>query len=83
MKTLKNKIKEVRKIRDLQKQSLDMEKDDYMVGLYNGLEFSLAIMEGREPVFLSCVNNHECIEEIEEQNGRTVASGIIRRSGVK
>ena len=37
MNTLKSKTKEVKNIRELQKQSLEKSTDDYMVGLYNGL----------------------------------------------
>lgn len=79
MNTLKGKIKEVKNIRDLQKQSLEKSTDDYMVGLYNGLEMATAILEGREPEFLACVKEPPVIENEEEQTGRTVANGIRRR----
>lgn len=79
MNTLKNKTNEVKRIRDLQKQSLEMSSDNYMVGLYNGLEFAVAIMEGRKPEFLACVGNPQVIDKTDEQTGRTIASGIKRR----
>lgn len=79
MNTLKSKTKEVKNIRDLQKQSLEKSADDYMVGLYNGLEMATAILEGREPEFLTCVKEPPVIENEEEQAGRTVANGIRRR----
>lgn len=79
MNTLKSKTKEVKNIRDLQKQSLEKSTDDYMVGLYNGLEMATAILEGREPEFLTCVKEPPVIENEEEQTGRTVANGIRRR----
>lgn len=79
MNTLKGKTKEVKNIRDLQKQSLEKSTDDYMVGLYNGLEMATAILEGREPEFLTCVKEPPVIENEEEQTGRTVANGIRRR----
>lgn len=79
MNTLKGKTKEVKNIRDLQKQSLEKSTDDYMVGLYNGLEMATAILEGREPEFLTCVKEPPVIENEEEQTGRTIASGIRRR----
>ena len=50
-----------------------------MVGLYNGLEFAVAIMEGREPEFLACVGEPPIVDNTEEQTGRTIASGIRRR----
>lgn len=79
MNTLRSKTKEVKNIRDLQKQSLEKSTDDYMVGLYNGLEMATAILEGREPEFLTCVKEPPVIENEEEQTGRTVANGIRRR----
>lgn len=79
MNTLRSKIKQVKDIIDLQKQSLEKSTDDYMVGLYNGLEIASAILEGREPEFLTCVKEPPVIENEEEQTGRTVASGIRRR----
>lgn len=79
MNTLKSKTNEVKNIRDLQKQSLDKLTDDYMVGLYNGLEMATAILENREPEFLACVKEPPVIEKKEEQTGRTIASGIKRR----
>lgn len=79
MNTLKSKTKEVKNIRDLQKQSLEKSTDDYMVGLYNGLEMATAILENREPEFIDLVKEPPVIESEEEQTGRTIASGIRRR----
>lgn len=83
MNTLKGKTKEVKRIRDLQEKSLETSQDDYMVGLYNGLELSLAILESREPEFLTCTTKEpEVIENEEELTGRTIASGIRRNKTV-
>lgn len=79
MNTLKSKTNEVKNIRDLQRQSLEKSADDYMVGLYNGLEMATAILENREPVFLDIVKEPPVIEKEEERTGRTIASGIKRR----
>lgn len=79
MNTLRSKTKQVKDIRDLQKQSFEKSTDDYMVGLYNGLEMATAILESREPVFLDIVKEPPVIEKKEEQTGRTIASGIKRR----
>ena len=76
----KSKIKQIKKIKEIQKQNIDRIKDDYMVGIYNGLELAVAIMEEREPEFVCTVSDeHPCIESEPETLGRTVASGIIRR----
>ena len=78
---LRTKIKQIKQVRDLQKATVDAKPDDYMVGLYNGLEIAVAILEKREPDFLYCVGVAEVIEGMEETEraGRTVASGVIRK----
>lgn len=75
----KKRVKELKRIRDLQKQALETDADEYMVGLYNGLEFAVAIMEDREPVFEATVSKETDVIECEEEKGRTVKSGIIKR----
>lgn len=76
----KKRVKELKRIRELQRHALEIDTDDYMIGLYNGLEFAVAIMEDREPVFETTVSKEtEVIEREEEQIGRTIASGIRRR----
>lgn len=68
---------ELRKVRDLQKVSVEKSPDDYSIGIYNGLELALSIAEGREPVFMFCDNGVQVVsgESKEEKLGRTVASG--------
>lgn len=75
----KKRVKELKRIRDLQKQALETDADEYMVGLYNGLEFAVAIMEDREPIFETTVSKETEVIEHEEEKGRTVKSGIIKR----
>ena len=51
-----------------------------MVGMYNGLELAVAIMENRPPVYVSCEKEPEQIENIEKQEvGRTCYNGVIVR----
>lgn len=74
------RIRELKRIKDVQEQSLKAEHDDYMIGLYNGLELAVAIMENRKPVYLSCTKEPEQIENVEKQEvGRTCYNGIIVR----
>lgn len=74
------RIRELKRVKDVQEQSLKAERDDYMIGLYNGLELAVAIMENRKPVYLSCIKEPEQIENIEKQEaGRTCYNGIIVR----
>lgn len=76
------KINEIKKIRDLQDKSSGPDADDYMIGLYNGLELALAMLEGREPVYKTCLREPELIDlEDEEEIGRTLYSGVIKRNG--
>ena len=75
----KKRVKELKRIRDLQKQALETDADEHMVGLYNGLEFAVAIMEDREPIFETTVSKETEVIEHEEEKGRTVKSGIIKR----
>lgn len=74
------RIRELKRVKDVQEQSLKAEHDDYMIGLYNGLELAVAIMENRKPAYLSCIKEPEQIENIEKQEmGRTCYNGIIVR----
>lgn len=74
------RIRELKRVKDVQEQSLKAEHDDYMIGLYNGLELAVAIMENRKPVYLSCIKEPEQIENVEKQEvGRTCYNGVIVR----
>lgn len=74
------RIRELKRVKDVQEQSLKAEHDDYMIGLYNGLELAVAIMENRKPAYLSCIKEPEQIENIEKQKvGRTCYNGVIVR----
>lgn len=75
---LRAKTKQIKEIRELQKQSLQNNPDEYMIGLYNGLEMAVAIIEDREPMFETYVKEPE-IKKVQEQKGRTLQSGIRRR----
>lgn len=74
------RIRELKRVKNVQEQSLKGVHDDYMTGLYNGLELAVSIMENRKPVYLSCIKEPEQIENIEKQElGRTCYNGIIVR----
>lgn len=74
---LEQKRTEIKRLRDLQSDSV---VDEYMTGLYNGLELALSVLEDREPELVSFTGEPEVIEKEEKQTGRTVASGILRRN---
>lgn len=81
MKTYKSKLKELKNLRKIQKENITAGKDEYMVGLYNGIELCVASMEEREPVFEYVTRQPEVIDRTddEEPTGRTIASGIKRK----
>ena len=71
----KDKIKEIKRLKLIQEQKIS---DDYTVGIYNGLELALSVLEKREPDFKTFEKESEIIER-ENNNGRTIMSGIRRR----
>lgn len=78
-KMLLNKTKKINQIKELQKQNIENNKhDEYMVGVYNGIEMALAILENREPVFVDVLKEPKTIEKV-EQIGRTISNGIRRK----
>jgi hypothetical protein len=78
------RIRELKRVKNVQEQSLKGVHDDYMIGLYNGLELAVAIMENRKPVYLSCIKEPEQIENVEKQEvGRTCYNGAITRKKVE
>lgn len=80
---LKTRVKEVKKIRKIQEKTIETNADDYMIGLFNGLEMAVAILENREPEFSATTKEPEAVEHEEEQHGRTIASGIKRKGSAE
>lgn len=73
------KAKEIERIQSMQAKTLESNGDDYIVGIYNGLEMALAVLLNREPVFVSKLNETQVIDKAydeEEKTGRTVFSGV-------
>lgn len=76
LKNANKKLEEIKILKNVQENNLE---DDYMVGLYNGMELAIAILENRKPKYKSCVNKTEVIETKEKkQTGRTLFSGERR-----
>lgn len=86
MKTLKRKILEnietITKLRDIQEGKVNTENkgnnEQYNIGVYNGLEIALSVLEERKPQ-LFIMPELETKQE-NKPKGRTIHSGIIRRS---
>ena len=49
-----------------------------MVGVYNGIEIALAMLENREPIFVNVLKEPITTEKV-EQIGRTISSGLRRK----
>lgn len=78
LKNANKKLEEIKTLKNVQEHNLE---DNYMVGLYNGMELAVAILEDRKPKYKSCVNKTEVIETKEtNKTGRTVFSGERRIS---
>jgi len=69
-------IEQLKDIMQTQKRATQLQGDDYMVGLYNGMEFALAMFEDREPEFMTIVQKQ--VEE-QEKLGRTDFHGVIQK----
>ena len=73
----KTKKIEIERLKTNQEQNIN---DDYTLGIYNGLELALSVLENRKPEFKIIENEVKVIEGNEERNsGRTIANGIIKR----
>lgn len=77
-KTLANRVKELKNITDKERTNIvvNVNKEEYETGLYNGLELGLSIMEGREPVLM--VPDQKQNKEQEERKGRTLYGNMKR-----
>lgn len=53
---------------------------DYDVGMYNGIEYILSRIKGREPEYIAEVKEPEVIQK-QETKTRTIASGIRKKGG--
>ena len=75
LKNANKKLEQIKTLKNVQEQQ-NLE-DDYMVGLYNGMELAVAILEDRKPVYKSYVNKTELIETNKDKQkaGRTAFSG--------
>lgn len=71
----KERIKQLERMREAQFLNV---KDEYSAGFYNGLEFAVALFDGREPEYLSIGKEPDVVEK-EQKKGRTKVSGIITR----
>lgn len=78
----KKRIKQLKEIMETQKRITQLQGDDYMVGLYNGMEFALSMDEDREPEFIA-VTKKQVEEKEQKQLGRTDFHGVIQKGAKK
>ena len=53
MDDINKKIQDLIELRNIQGRKGNYDYDDYMLGLFNGLELAVSTLEGREPNFKS------------------------------
>ncbi|WP_243357260.1 hypothetical protein [Bacillus litorisediminis] len=59
--SMEKRIKNIAEILEIQGNDPSTEYDQYMIGLYNGLELALSQIEQREPVFKNVPQNRNVI----------------------
>lgn len=68
-KGLEERIKEANKLKDFQGSEGIIQNNPYMIGLYNGMELALSVVEDREPKLINNIvggeGGEEKIENIE------------------
>lgn len=77
----KQLLDSMKEIKELQGEHGNWNYDEYSHGLYNGMEFMIAIAEGREPVFKSApevwLKDIECPENFTETKREVLISTDI------
>lgn len=74
---LKERIEQVEKMRQSQAVNVN---DEYSAGFYNGLELAMSVLDGREPEYMIAEKEPKIVEK-EQKQGRTKASGVIKKRG--
>ena len=75
---INKKIMLIKQLHELQKQHVEKNKDEYSIGIYNGLELALAICQKREPNLLYTLSETKVFEQKKEV-GKTKYAGVRRR----
>lgn len=79
----RSKMNKIKDLKSMSLQNVNASRDDYSVGLTNGVELALAILENREPDLICVVSNTNVIEnknETKRGTGRTTVTGIRHNS---
>lgn len=77
----RNKINKIKDLKAMSLQNVNASHDDYSVGVTNGVELALALLEDREPELICTVNDTPTLVEKQEEKrgtGRTTVTGIRR-----
>lgn len=79
----RSKMNKIKDLKSMSLQNVNASRDDYSVGLTNGVELALAILENREPDLICVVSDTNVIEnknETKRGTGRTTVTGIRHNS---
>lgn len=77
----RSKINKIKDLKAMSLQNVNASHDDYSVGVTNGVELALALLEDREPEFICTVTDTPVLVEKQEEKrgtGRTTVTGIRR-----
>ena len=76
--TLKSRLASVNELLAVQGSRGNWNADDYMCGLYNGMELTIALLEGREPEFRTLRNERVLPIERPPQSLRKQIMGWLK-----
>lgn len=78
----RSKINKIKDLKAMSLQNVNASHDDYSVGVTNGVELALALLEDREPELICTVNDAPILVETKHEEkrgtGRTTVTGIRR-----
>ena len=77
---LATRIKDLRDLVELQGRHGNWDHDDYMCGLFNGMEISLAMLETREPQFRALPK--ERVSAIRAETLKAAADRLLEKLGI-
>ena len=60
---VQQRVSDLMRLKEIQGKAGNWDYDEYMRGLYNGLELAAAVMEDREPLYKECVSDRVRVDD--------------------
>ena len=83
MKLNKEKLEAMREILEIQGSDGNWDYDEYMLGMFNGMELLMAMVDDRTPIFRKAPAVWRCDEELEKLIGEPVRDTTIKFEVIK